>query len=52
MHTEPINEHLVNENAPGKDRVNTFDEWAAYTRSNAIVSDTPASPPLFFPLSA
>lgn len=38
MHAEPINELLVRENVPGDDRVNTFDEWAAYTRSNAIVS--------------
>ena len=38
MHAEPISELLVKENAPGDDRVNTFDEWAAYTRSNAIVS--------------
>lgn len=37
MHAEPISELLVKENAPGDDRVNTFDEWAAYTRSNAIV---------------
>ncbi|KAI0255558.1 hypothetical protein BJV78DRAFT_684203 [Lactifluus subvellereus] len=36
MHAEPISEHLVNENAPGEDRVNTFDEWATYSRSNAI----------------
>ncbi|KAI0255554.1 hypothetical protein BJV78DRAFT_1279305 [Lactifluus subvellereus] len=26
MHAEPISEHLINENAPGEDRVNTFDE--------------------------
>jgi hypothetical protein len=38
MHAEPINEQLVKENIPGDDRVNTFDEWAAYARSNAIVS--------------
>jgi hypothetical protein len=38
MHTEPINEQLVKENIPGNDRVNAFDEWAAYARSNAIVS--------------
>ena len=38
MHAEPINDLLVKENVPGDDRVNTFDEWAAYTRSNAIVS--------------
>lgn len=37
MHAEPINDQLVKENVPGDDRVNTFDEWAAYTRSNAIV---------------
>ncbi|KAH9988871.1 hypothetical protein BJV77DRAFT_720538 [Russula vinacea] len=36
MHAEPISELLVKENAPGDDRVDTFDEWAAYTRSNAI----------------
>jgi hypothetical protein len=46
MHAEPINDLLVKENVPGDDRVNTFDEWAAYTRSNAIVSLT------VFPLSA
>src|SRR6267154_3594631 len=40
MHAEPINGQLVKENVPGDDRVNTFDEWAAYTRSNAIVSRT------------
>ena len=38
MHAEPISEHLVNENAPGTDSVNTFEEWAEYARSNAIVS--------------
>jgi hypothetical protein len=38
MHAEPINDQLVKENVPGDERVNTFDEWAAYTRSNAIVS--------------
>jgi hypothetical protein len=38
MHSEPINEHIVKESIPGDDRVNTFDEWAAYVRSNAIVS--------------
>jgi hypothetical protein len=38
MHAEPISELLVNENAPGADSVNTFDEWATYARSNAIVS--------------
>ncbi|KAN0118213.1 hypothetical protein V8E52_005474 [Russula decolorans] len=36
MHAEPINDQLVKENVPGDDHVNTFDEWAAYTRSNAI----------------
>jgi len=36
MHAEPISEQLVKENIPGDDRVNTFDEWAAYARSNAI----------------
>jgi len=36
MHAEPINELLVNENVPGADSVNTFDEWAAYARSNAV----------------
>ncbi|KAF8494421.1 alcohol oxidase [Russula emetica] len=36
MHAEPINDLLVKENVPGDDHVNTFDEWAAYTRSNAI----------------
>ena len=40
MHAEQINEQLVKENIPGTDRVNTFDEWAAYARSNAIVSPT------------
>jgi hypothetical protein len=38
MHAEPISEELVKENIPGDDRVKTFDEWAAYARSNAIVS--------------
>ena len=38
MQAEPINDLLVKENVPGDDRVNTFDEWAAYARSNAIVS--------------
>jgi hypothetical protein len=38
MHAEPINKQLTKENIPGDDRVNTFDEWAAYARSNAIVS--------------
>jgi hypothetical protein len=38
MHAEPISEELVTENIPGDDQVNTFDEWAAYARSNAIVS--------------
>ena len=46
MHAEPINDLLVKENVPGDGRVNTFDEWAAYTRSNAIVSLTE------FPLSS
>jgi len=41
MHAEPISEQLVKENVPGNDRVNTFDEWAAYARSNAIVSFPP-----------
>ena len=45
MHAEPISEQLVKENVPGDDRVNTFDEWAAYSRSNAIVSYFPLSPP-------
>ncbi|KAI9463510.1 alcohol oxidase [Russula earlei] len=36
MHAKPISEHLVAENIPGEDRVKTFDDWAAYTRSNAI----------------
>jgi hypothetical protein len=45
MHAEPINDLLVKENVPGDDRVNTFDEWAAYTRSNAIVSSTLLYPP-------
>ncbi|KAI0299027.1 hypothetical protein B0F90DRAFT_1926343 [Multifurca ochricompacta] len=36
MHAEPISELLINENAPGEDRVNTFDEWASYARGNAI----------------
>lgn len=36
MHAQPIGELLVKENAPGEDSVNTFDEWAAYSRSNAI----------------
>ncbi|KAI0270555.1 hypothetical protein BC834DRAFT_967324 [Gloeopeniophorella convolvens] len=36
MHTHPISELLVKENAPGEDAVNTFDEWAEYARSNAI----------------
>jgi len=36
MHAEPISELLVNENIPGKDRVKTFEDWAACTRSNAI----------------
>jgi len=36
MHTEPISESLVKENVPGTDSVNTFEEWAAYARSNAI----------------
>ena len=40
MRVEPINDLLVKENVPGDDRINTFDEWAAYTRSNAIVSRT------------
>ena len=44
MHAEPINDQLVKENVPGDDRVNTFDEWAAYTRSNAIVSPTVLPP--------
>ena len=38
MHAEPISEQLVKENIPGDARVNTFDEWATYARSNAIVS--------------
>jgi hypothetical protein len=38
MHAEPIGEQLVKENVPGDVHVNTFEEWAAYTRSNAIVS--------------
>ena len=41
MHAEPISEHLVKENIPGDDRVNTFDEWASYARSNAIVRFSP-----------
>lgn len=41
MHAEPISEQLVKENVPGDDRVNTFDEWATYSRSNAIVSILP-----------
>jgi len=36
MHAEPISELLVNENVPGEDRVKTFEDWVAYTRSNAI----------------
>ena len=43
MHAEPISELLVKENAPGEDSVNTFDEWAAYARSNAIVSPSSVS---------
>jgi hypothetical protein len=31
-------QQLAKENIPGDDRVNTFDELAAYARSNAIVS--------------
>ena len=46
MHAEPINDLLVQENVPGDDRINTFDEWAAYTRSNAIVSRTELPPPI------
>jgi hypothetical protein len=38
MHAELINDHLFKVNIPGDDPVNTFDEWAAYARSNAIVS--------------
>jgi hypothetical protein len=38
MHAEPISEQLVKENVPGEDSVNTFEEWADYARSNAIVS--------------
>lgn len=41
MHAEPISEQLVKENIPGDDRVDTFDEWAAYARSNAIVNLPP-----------
>ncbi|KAH9996169.1 hypothetical protein BJV74DRAFT_828663 [Russula compacta] len=36
MHAEPIGKQLVKENVPGDVHVNTFEEWAAYTRSNAI----------------
>ncbi|KAI9432683.1 alcohol oxidase [Lactarius indigo] len=36
MHAEPISKLLVKENTPGEGTVNTFDEWAAYARSNAI----------------
>jgi hypothetical protein len=48
MHAEPISELLINENAPGTDSVNTFEEWAAYARSNAVVSfaSSPPSPTL------
>jgi choline dehydrogenase-like flavoprotein len=42
MHAEPISEQLVKENVPGTDSVNTFEEWADYARSNAIVSPTPS----------
>jgi hypothetical protein len=38
MYAEPINEQLVKENFPRDDRFNTFDEWEAYARFNAIVS--------------
>jgi len=42
MHAEPIRALLVRENTPGEDNVNTFDEWAAYASSNAIVSLLPS----------
>jgi hypothetical protein len=43
MHAEPISEQLVKENVPGEDSVNTFEEWADYARSNAIVSSSTPS---------
>ena len=46
MHAEPIGEQLVKENVPGDVHVNTFEEWAAYTRSNAIVSSVVHTIPL------